>query len=107
MWINDRWNEFRGGHNTYLAFIPAFVNFILLTYNYVLLAYQVPFLKENLVVYALLMVSIYIPFATLAGRFHNKKVLPNDGKIASGCNPYTKEMLERLERIEKILKQTN
>jgi hypothetical protein len=101
-WLKRRWFEFRAGHNTYLAFILSFTNFLLITYNF--LIGKIPFLSDvfsNLWVFAILLVVIYIPMAVVVGRVHNKKQLSVDNEVTARANPLTMEIIERLERIEK------
>lgn len=44
---------------------------------------------------------LYIPLAVGVGRFHNKKQLSTDNEVMGRANPFTMEIIERLNRIEK------
>jgi len=101
-WLKRRWFEFRAGHNTYLAFILSFTNFLLITYNF--LIGKIPFLSDvfsNLWFFAVLLIFCYVPLAVIVGHLHNKKQLSVDNEVTTRANPVTIEILERLARIEK------
>jgi hypothetical protein len=103
-WIKRRWFEFRSGHNTYLAFLLGFINFLLITYNFLIgKVYFLSNIFSNLWVFAILLVMCYIPIAILIGHYHNKKQLSIDNEVTARANPVTLEILDRLERIENKL----
>lgn len=72
-YLRRRWLDFRNGHSVYLAFILTFINFILITYNFAIK--QVPFfhgILDNLLVFVLFFVGIYIPSAIIIGYWHRR-----------------------------------
>ena len=71
--IRRRWLDFRNGHSIYLAFLLTFINFILISYNF--LIKQLPFgigYSMTLPSFILLFVLIYIPTAITLGVWHRK-----------------------------------
>jgi hypothetical protein len=73
VFIRRRWLDFRNGHSIYLAFLLTFVNFILISYNF--LIKQLPFgigESMNLPLFILLFTLIYIPTAITLGVWHRK-----------------------------------
>jgi hypothetical protein len=71
--IRRRWLDFRNGHSIYLAFLLAFVNFILITYNFAIK--QLPFgigTHLNLPIFVLLFFIIYVPSSIMIGFWHRK-----------------------------------
>lgn len=72
-WLRRRWLDFRNGHSTYLTFILAFSNFILIAYYF--LIDKVTFLNSfipDLWAFTIIFIAIYIPSAILIGRWHRK-----------------------------------
>jgi len=61
------------------------------------------YLFPNLTIYALIAISVYIPTAIIVGYFHRTKQLKTDIVLQAERNPYLREILERLERIEREL----
>ena len=71
--VRRRWLDFRNGHSIYLAFLLTFINFILISYNF--LIKQLPFgIGDSLTLpsFILLFVIIYIPTAITLGVWHRK-----------------------------------
>ena len=71
--IRRRWLDFRNGHSIYLAFLLTFINFILISYNF--LIKQLPFgIGDSMTLpsFILLFVLIYIPTAITLGVWHRK-----------------------------------
>ena len=71
--IRRRWLDFRNGHSIYLAFLLTFINFILISYNF--LIKQLPFgIGDSMTLpsFILLFVIIYIPTAITLGVWHRK-----------------------------------
>ena len=71
--IQKRWLDFRNGHSVYLSFVLTFVNFILITYNFAVTKYD--FFQgfiDNLIVFTLIFIAIYIPAAILIGYWHRR-----------------------------------
>jgi hypothetical protein len=71
--VRRRWLDFRNGHSIYLAFLLTFINFILISYNF--LIKQLPFgIGDSMTLpsFILLFVLIYIPTAITLGVWHRK-----------------------------------
>ena len=71
--IRRRWLDFRNGHSIYLAFLLTFINFILISYNF--LIKQLPFgIGDSITLpsFILLFVLMYIPTAITLGVWHRK-----------------------------------
>jgi len=105
-WLKRRWQEFRWGHGVYLIFAFSFLSFLLITYRF--LVEYVTFLERlfpNLTFYAIIGLIIYVPTATIVGYFHRTKQLKTDMTLAQEQNPYTLEILEKLERIERMIEE--
>ena len=71
--IRRRWLDFRNGHSIYLAFLLTFINFILISYNF--LIKQLPFgIGDSMTLpsFILLFVLIYIPTAITLGVWYRK-----------------------------------
>ena len=71
--IRRRWLDFRNGHSIYLAFLLTFINFILISYNF--LIKQLPFgIGDSMTLpsFILLFVLIYIPTAITLGVWQRK-----------------------------------
>ncbi len=68
------WLDFRNGHSTYLSFILAFSNTIMIVYYF--LIDRLDFLNntifDNIVFFVLLLLMIYIPLAIILGKWHVK-----------------------------------
>ena len=70
-WLRRRWLDFRNGHSTYLTFILAFSNFILISYYF--LINKVTFLNSfipSLWAFIAIFIVVYIPLVILIGRWH-------------------------------------
>ena len=71
--IRRRWLDFRNGHSIYLSFLLTFINFILISYNF--LIKQLPFgIGDSMTLpsFILLFILIYIPTAITLGVWHRK-----------------------------------
>lgn len=103
-WVKRRWVEFRFGHSTYLSFVLSITNFLLITYTF--LVERVPVLNTlfpHLWMFAAVGLIAYVPLSVLVGFWHRKKQLSVDGALNAEVNPYTLEILRRLEKLEKML----
>jgi hypothetical protein len=71
--LRRRWLDFRNGHSSYLAFVMAFANFILIAYNFAIK--DVPALHailNNLMIFTIFFLGLYIPIAMLIGYWHRR-----------------------------------
>ena len=103
-WLKRRWFDFRMGHNIYLSFLLSFMNFLLISYTF--LVSQIPFLNElfpGILEFAVVGALVYVPTSVAIGHFHNKKQLGTDLLIQAEKNPYFERIFKRLDTIEKKL----
>lgn len=92
------WFDFRNGHNTYLSFFLSFINFVLISYNFLIGGF-IP-----LWFFIILLLFTYIPLAVFVGFLHRKKQLSTDIVLQADLNPYWKEVLKELEEIKEMVK---
>jgi len=100
-WFRERWFDFRQGHSIYLNFLPNFANFILISFNFLVLTYQFGFFKDNIVLYAVTLVSLYVPVAIVVGKIHNERQLETDMETQARKNPYWIKLFSRMDLLEK------
>ena len=88
------WMYLRQGHNTYLAFVISFLNFIVIQYRLVIQKHELTReLINHLSLFIILFLAIYIPIAVLLGYLDFKRgTIP---KIAK-ANPYNRDMAKAL-----------
>lgn len=92
------WTYFRRGHSTYLAFLMSFANFMVIQYR--LLIQYVPFLEvlfSSLAIFIASFVLVYLPLATLIGRFdYEKFAYQIDSIIVYRQNPFFQDIAKCL-----------
>jgi len=105
-WLKRRWQEFRWGHGIYLTLFLSFMNFLLISYRF-LIEYvsSLKFLFPRLHIYAAAALLVYIPLAIIVGHLHRKRQLKTDISMVMEQNPYIMEILKRVRRIEKMLEE--
>jgi len=71
--VRKLWWDIRMGHSTYLMFFLAFVNFILITYSYLIEGNEI-FQKfiSDLWIFTIIFLVCYFPISILIGRWHTK-----------------------------------
>lgn len=86
--IRRIWLDFRNGHGIYLAFIFSFVNFILLTYRFVIEpSAEYTHVFDRLTPFAVLFVLIYVPSAILIGYWHRRTQYKVESDLKFMYNP--------------------
>lgn len=88
--IKRRWFDFRQGHSTYLIFVMAFVQFVVVTYT--LAIERFPTLEQvfpSMWIWATVFVASYIPAAIIIGHLHRKFQMPTETRQSIIVNPYT------------------
>lgn len=96
-WFRRRWFDFRQGHSIYLIFLLTFANFILIFHR--LLIERVEFLHEifnELWVFVLVFIVIYIPASIIIGAWHRKTQLSIEADITIRQNPLWAKMFRTL-----------
>lgn len=97
------WFYFRRGHSTYLAFWMNFLNFLVIQYQ--LLIKNLGWF-ESFKWFIIFFVPLYFLIAFTIGFFERKKkILETEVEIIASENPVLREIIERLDRIEKSLKK--
>lgn len=103
-WLQERWYDFRIGHSTYLAFALNLINFLLISYTF--LVSQIPFLQNifpSLTHFAVIGVVVYVPLTTYVGYWHNCKQLETDLTVQAKKNPIYNEFIKQLADIHQEL----
>jgi len=88
-WYRRRWLDFRNGHSTYLIFVLAFSNTILIVYYF--LIERVTFFKENIPsieIFTLLFLVIYVPLSIGIGYWHIKTQMRTEAIALWQERPY-------------------
>jgi len=92
------WTYFRRGHNTYLAFLLSFANFMVIQYR--LLIEYMPALKaifQHLLVFAVTFFLIYVPISIVIGWYDYRKfAVPIDASIAAKASPWVRDLATAL-----------
>ena len=96
-WIRRRWMEGRTGNSVYLLFTITMLNFILISYRFVI--EQDPVLEEllpNLWIFGLIFLALYFPGAIIIGRWHNLTQLKVETWIKVSEQPVSAKMFRIL-----------
>ena len=95
--VRKIWWTTKIGHSTYLMFILAMVNFILITYSY-LLEGNIIFETyiSNLWVFGIIFIVLYFPISIIIGRWHTKTQISVDMTIRGLNNPIQAKMIKIL-----------
>ncbi len=102
-WLQERWFEFRQGHNTYLGFVLSFVNFVLIAYSLFL---QEIFKDLTLFQFCVVFGAISVPASRIFGRVHIHIQARYDTGMIFNQNPGLQAMMNKLIEIEKILQES-
>ena len=100
-WFRRRWFDFRQGHSVYLIFMLTFANFILIFHR--LLIERVEFLNDlfnELWVFVLVFIVVYIPAAIIIGAWHRKTQLKIEADVIIRQNPLLAKILRTLLDIQ-------
>lgn len=100
-WARRRWFDFRQGHGLYLIFFLTFANFVLIFHR--LLIERVEFLNgilDQLWIFAIIFVLIYIPIAIIVGAWHRKTQMRVDADAMMRQNPILAQMFGLLIDIQ-------
>ena len=87
--MRRRWFDFRTGHSTYLIFLLAFGNFVLIFYR--LLVEQVSWIEAifpSLWIFVLVFVLAYIPLSIVIGAWHRKTQLRVESDLSFEQFPF-------------------
>ncbi len=95
--IRKLWWDGRMGHSTYLMFLLAFVNFILITYSYLIDGSEI-FEKfiSDLWLFSIVFIMLYFPVSILIGRWHTKTQISVEMTMKMLADPITARMIRTL-----------
>lgn len=81
-WFRRRWLEIRYGHSYYLMFVLTLVNFVLISYRF--LIENDPIVSElvsNLWIFTVILMIFYVPISILIGYWHRYTQLSTENII--------------------------
>ena len=95
--IRKCWVDGRAGHTSYLMFFVAFLNFILIAYNYLIEGNQIfeKFFSE-LWIFTIIFLVCYFPAAVLIGRWHTKTQISIEETIKKLEDPILAKMVRTI-----------
>ena len=100
-WIRRRWWDGRTGHKTYLMFALTFVNFILISYRFLI---EQNSLFGNLIsdlwVFAVFFIVTYIPVSIIIGHWHKETQWEVEMVIKQLENPFYAKMFRSMMDIQ-------
>jgi len=87
----------RSGHSQYFMFLLALVNFVLITYNYLIEGNEIfNEVVSNLSVFFIVFVIFYFPVSILIGRWHTNTQLSVDMTMKMYEDPIMAKMIRTL-----------
>jgi len=91
------WWDARFGHLNYLMFFLVFLNFILISFNF-LIEDNSNFngIIDNLWVFGIIFVILYVPVSTIIGRWHTKTQISEEMKMKVFQDPILAKMIRTL-----------
>jgi len=95
--LRKLWWDGRMGHTTYLMFLLVFVNFILITYSYLIEGNAI-FEKfiSDLWFFSIIFVIFYFPISILIGRWHTNTQISVEMTMKMLEDPITARMIRTL-----------
>jgi len=95
--LRKLWWDGRTGHSTYLMFFLIFVNFTLITYNFLIVGNEI-FEKfiSNLWLFVIIFLIFYFPISILIGRWHTNTQISIDQTVHYSENPLFARMIRTL-----------
>jgi hypothetical protein len=95
--VRKIWWTTKIGHSTYLMFLLAIGNFILITYNYFLEGNTI-FENHisNLWAFGIIFLALYFPISIIIGRWHTSTQISVDMTIRGLNNPIQAKMIKIL-----------
>jgi len=95
--LRKLWWDGRMGHATYLMFFLAFLNFILITYNYLLEGNEIfKTFVSHLWIFGIIFLILYIPISILIGRWHTNTQIHVEMTMKLLEDPITARMFRGL-----------
>ena len=95
--LRKMWWDARFGHLNYLMFFLVFLNFILISFNF-LIEDNSNFngIIDNLWVFGIIFVILYVPVSTIIGRWHTKTQISEEMKMKVFQDPILAKMIRTL-----------
>ena len=99
--LRKMWWDGRMGHTTYLMFALQLVNFLLISYNYLIEGEQIfqTFLSD-LWLFGTIFMIFYIPISILIGKWHTDTQISIDQTISMMENPIHAKMIKGLLNVQ-------
>ena len=95
--LREFWWAGRIGHSIYLTIFVGFVNFILITFNFLIEGNEMfeKFISE-IWVFSIIFLILYIPVSTLIGRWHSNTQIHVDMELKMFEDPIMAKMIRTL-----------
>ena len=95
--IRKFWLDGRTGTSNYFILLLAIVNFILITYNFLIEDITIfNNLLSNMWIYAIIFLTLYFPISILIGRWHTNTQLHVDVSMKMNRDPIYAKMIRTL-----------
>ncbi len=95
--LRKLWWDGRMGHATYLMFFLAFLNFILITYNYLIEGSEIlKIFVSDLWIFGIIFLIFYFPISILIGRWHTNTQISVEMTMKMLEDPITATMFRVL-----------
>ena len=95
--LRKMWWDGRMGHSSYLMFMLQLVNFLLITYNFLIEGNKVfESFVTNMWVFGTIMMIFYIPISILIGKWHTDTQIREEMKMKMFQDPITAKMIKGL-----------
>jgi hypothetical protein len=99
--LRKMWWDGRMGHTTYLMFALQLVNFLLISYNYLIEGEQIfqTFLSD-LWLFGIIFMIFYIPISILIGKWHTETQISVEMTMKMYEDPVTAKMVRGLLNVQ-------
>ncbi len=95
--LRKLWWDGRMGHATYLMFFLAFLNFILITYNYLIEGSEIlKIFVSDLWIFGIIFLIFYFPISILIGRWHTNTQISVESTMKMLQDPIMAKMIRIL-----------
>jgi hypothetical protein len=99
--LRKMWWDGRMGHSAYLMFMLQLVNFLLITYNFLIEGNKVfESFVTNMWVFGTIIMIFYIPISILIGKWHTDTQISIDQTIRMMENPIHAKMIKGLLNVQ-------
>ena len=95
--LREFWWAVRMGHVNYLTIFLGFVNFILITYNFLIDGNEIlESMVSEIWIFSIIFLILYIPISILIGRWHSNTQIHVDNELKMFENPIMARMIRTL-----------